>query len=258
MNDENINRTVLILTATVNPKNMPGAIADPVRRLADYVAVFRYYLDNHPALSKIVFVENSGWPLDALYEAGIHNPFNKSVEYISLNENDFPREFGKGFGEHTLLVKAVAVSKLIAGAEYFAKMTGRHYLVNLTEILKNSKHPFDVLCDFRDHPLYEITGSSRCGRHCDTRFIVFRKEFFVERFEHLTEGHCIGEFSLEAQYYRALKPLDDGERVICRFPVEPLFRGTAGHWGKDYSGWKERLKQGVRRACRNKCPWLRI
>jgi hypothetical protein len=250
--------TVMLLTATVNPKNMPGSIADPLQRLDDYLKVFRYYLDNHPAFNKIVIAENSGWPLEPFHQAGRRNHYGKQLEFISLDENDFPREFGKGYGEHNILIKAVNTSKLIAGAEYFAKMTGRHYLMNASQIIAKVRCPIDVLCDFRDHPIYEILGSSKCGRHCDTRFMVFRREFFLDHMSGLAEGHEVGEFSLEANYYQAIKPLNDGRRVLCRFPVEPIYRGVAGHWGKNYSGVAERLKQRVRGVSRRICPWLRI
>jgi hypothetical protein len=62
--DSIIDDTLLLLTASINPNGMPGAILDSGQRLQDYKAAFSYYLENHPRVSKILFAENSGWPLD--------------------------------------------------------------------------------------------------------------------------------------------------------------------------------------------------
>jgi hypothetical protein len=40
--------TALLLAACIDPRGMPDAIADPHRREAEYAAVLRYYLTQHP------------------------------------------------------------------------------------------------------------------------------------------------------------------------------------------------------------------
>ena len=46
----------LLLTASVDPKGMPGSTrADPSLREQDYVECLTYYLKHHPRVRKLVF-----------------------------------------------------------------------------------------------------------------------------------------------------------------------------------------------------------
>ncbi len=253
-----VGQTVLLLTASIDPNNMPGAISSPCKRLSDYVKAFEFYVRNFPGINRIVFADNSGWPLHAIREAGLDNPHGKKLEFLSMNENGYPRGFGKGFGEHKLIASALKCSRLIKEGRYVAKMTGRIFLANISKILDKVTEPVDMLCDFRDHPFYEMLKLPFCGRYCDTRFIVFRPDFFREHLQGVAAQHKSGHFGLEAHYYRVLKPLDDDVRVRCRFPIEPGFRGVAGHGNKNYSGARELAKQTVRGISRRIFPGLRI
>jgi len=248
----------LLLSACINPKGMPDAILDVKRRISDYKAALNYYITNHQKVSRIVFVENSGWPLDEIRKVSEVNPYGKELEFVSLDMNDYPREFGKGWGEHHLIGSALELSALALKTRYVAKMTGRIFLSNISQILQRIRGPIELLCDFRDHPLYEWLHLPYPGRYCDTRFIVFTKEFFQINLSMLSEYHIAGQFSMEENYYRAIKPLERGNTVICRFPVEPKYRGIAGHGSKNYSSTKEITKQTVRGLCRKICPFLRI
>lgn len=90
----------LILTASIDIKGMPKAYPTVAeQRQEDYYNSVKYYVNNQPRIQKIIFIENSGWPLDRVQEAIKDNPHNKKVEFISLNCNDFPRQLGKGYGE---------------------------------------------------------------------------------------------------------------------------------------------------------------
>lgn len=253
-----IDGTLLLLTASINPNNMPGAILDTSQRLNDYKAAFKYYLENHPRISMIVFAENSGWPLSEIQEIGKLNPYSKQIEYLSLNINNFPREFGKGYGELNLISSALEQSELIKKAGYIAKVTGRLIVTNISQILESTSNPIDALCDLRDHPLYEWLKLPYCGRMCDTRLIIFTPAFFEKHLKHLISNHDQGGFSIEDKFYHAMKRVDDGTRVLCRFPIEAEYRGLAGHKNKNYSGNKEVLKRTIRSFCRKVFPWLRI
>ena len=117
----------LILTATVLPA--PGLAAltrsSATIREADYLSAFDYYLHNHPRIRNLVFVENSGWPLDKFKRAASLNPLGKRVEIVSLSINDFPPARGKSYGELSLLKHGVAASEVLSKTKYVAKVTGR-------------------------------------------------------------------------------------------------------------------------------------
>ena len=253
-----IDDTLLLLTASINPNNMPGAILDTKQRLQDYKAAFTYYLENHPRVSKILFAENSGWPLDEIKEISKSNPHNKQIEFLSLDINNFPREFGKGYGELNLITEAINRSRLAKETRYVAKVTGRLLITNLSQLLERVSGPLELQCDLRDHPVYEWLRLPYCGRQCDTRLIVFTPIFFAKHLEHLIAGHEQGEFCIEHKFYHTIKPIDDGKNIVCRFPIEAIYSGLAGHKGKNYSGVMEIFKQTVRGLCRKTCPWFRI
>jgi hypothetical protein len=137
-------------------------------------------------------------------------------------------------------------------------VTGRLFITNLSQVLEKIRGNLELQCDLRDHPLYEWLLLPYCGRQCDTRLIVFTPSFFETHLKHLIAGHEHGEFCIEHEFYRTIKLLDDGKKIRCRFPVEAIYSGLAGHNGKNYSGKKELFKQTVRGLCRKICPWLRI
>ncbi|MEG3437220.1 hypothetical protein V0288_08830 [Pannus brasiliensis CCIBt3594] len=249
---------VLLLTATIDIKGMPKAYPTvPEQRQEDYCNSLRYYLNNHPRVTKILFVENSGWPLDRLREVATENPDRKQVEFISLNANHFPRAFGKGYGENLLIEQGVLQSNLVRESSYIGKITGRIYLLNLTEILTNIDREFDCLCDFKEPYFKQITGVKDSIPYADTRFLVFRKSFYHEYIQPLHARHRQGCFYSEHQYRRAIELAAPSTQVLKRFPIEPRFSGIAGHFqGKNYDSHPERVKFAVRSLSRSLLPWL--
>jgi hypothetical protein len=252
---------VLCLTASVDPMGMPGVSRpDPNVREADYAKCLQFYAEEFPQVRRILFIENTGWALDRLRGVSeAHNPHGKRFEFVSLRCNDFPRELGKSYGEFLLLDKGLEQSPMARGASYIAKLTGRNYLTNLTDIVERVKRPFGLLCDLRDHPIYDLLRIKACGHHSDTRFLVFTPDFYERniRGTYVKCNEAAGYFAENLIYDVAKDPALAGE-VIRRFPIEPDFRGLAGHWNKDYGSRRERLKRAMRGTTRRVAPWLHI
>jgi hypothetical protein len=253
-------KVTLVMTASVDPKGMPAAatVAEPNRREVDYLGTLRYYIASHPRVRRIVFAENSGWPLDRLREAATDNPLGKDIEFLSFRLNDFPREYGKGYGELLLLDHVIESSRHLRNTRYFAKITGRQYLLNLTRLLSTTPKSFEFCADLRDHPFYEWMRNGYCGRHGDARFFIsttqFYREHFLNQYSTVDEGNGI---MLENLIYRVVKSTL-GRDVCGRFRVEPDYRGIAGHLNKNYGGSRERAKRLVRAGVRRLAPWLWI
>lgn len=114
----------------------------------------------------------------------------KEVEFISLDCNDFPRKLGKGYGECLLIEKGLEKSSLIKTVTHFAKLTGRIYLKNITQILETSPE-CDCLCDYKDmgYILKRIGGEKSASPYCDTRFLTFRKEIYDQYFKPIHQKH---------------------------------------------------------------------
>jgi hypothetical protein len=255
------NDVTLLMTATIDPKGMPSAatMPDPDQRQSDYAKALSYYLHDHTAIRRIVFAENSGWPLDNLKKVASDQATGQEVEFLSFALNDFPREWGKSYGEMLLMDHAFAESRLIAQSRYVAKVTGRIIVQNVTAMLHRAPDSFDFYADLRDHPLYEWVGSLCSGHHGESRFFLLTPEFYNARFKGkyllLKENEGI---LLETLIYQTVKQLMPGGRVIGRFRNEPQYRGIAGHHGKNYSSARERAKQFVRSSSRRVLPWLWI
>jgi hypothetical protein len=154
----------------------------------------------------------------------------------------------------------VAASRLVRDVRWIAKMTGRQRVLNMTRLLERAPAGFELLCDLRDHGLFERFGLPAAGRYCDTRFFAVTPQFFDAHLRRLyleppPDG---GEYNLEDSYYRAVKALEHLPGVVCRFPVEPRYRGPAGHWNKDYGSARERIKQAVRAVARRVFPGVRF
>lgn len=251
----------LLMTATIDPKGMPSAatVPDPVSRETDYAAALSFYLEHHPRIRRFVFAENSGWPLDRLQELASKSGSNPEIEFCSFRLNDFPREWGKSYGEAQLMDHAFAESKLIKKSRYVAKVTGRIIVQNLTDIIERAPAPFDFYADLRDHPLYEWAKTGGSGRHGEARFFVITPSFYQTHFEGKfaslkeSEGHY-----LETLIYNIVKQNLSRGKVYGRFRNEPQYRGIAGHFGKNYSSPKEKCKQFIRGTSRKLIPWLWI
>lgn len=251
----------LIMTASVDPKGMPSAatVPDPMQREGDYITALKYYLTEHPQIRKIVFAENSGWPLDRLRQTADQHLNGQQLEFLSFSLNDFPRQLGKSYGEMLLLDHVFEESALVKSTTYVAKVTGRNRVLNLTRLIQSAPVPLDFYGDLRDHPLYELIGSDKCGRHGESRFFLLSRQFYNEHFRgKYRELDDSRQKVLETLIYNVVRTNLDGKRVIGRFKIEPEFRGIAGHWGKDYGSPMERTKRRVRAFTRRAIPWLWI
>jgi hypothetical protein len=255
----------LLLTASVDPKGMPGITqTDPVEREATYADCLRFYLQNDPRVRRIIFAENSGWPLNRFHEeVAANNPHAKEVELLSFNCNDYPRERGKSYGELILMKNAIGASRLAGLSRYIGKMTGRNLLFNLTELLDCVTRDFELLCDIRDHNFYQLLRMPDCGHHCDSRFFVFTREFFDRHLVPICDGETLASgYPIESILFDLVKRLEKTEPIIKRFRVEPEYAGAAGHFirnkAKDYSSTSEMVKRRIRSASRRVTPWLHI
>lgn len=141
----------LILTATINVDNIPRVYpADKSVREDQYIKTLTYYLQNHPKVKKIIFIENSASSLERLKQAAQQNSYQKEIEFISIDTNLSHGHRGKGFGECLLVQQGLKQSELITKVTHFGKITGRICLVNLTQLLETIPSNFDCVCDYKD------------------------------------------------------------------------------------------------------------
>src|SRR5262245_90672 len=90
----------LVLHATVDVRGVVFVTRnDPRERFEDYRQALRQWV-RRDDFDKLILVENSGYDLSELWEIVDQSPLSKdSVEFLSFDGQDFPRELGKGIGE---------------------------------------------------------------------------------------------------------------------------------------------------------------
>ena len=246
---------------------MPNAFpSDISQREEQYCKALKYYIENLSRIQKIIFVENSGFSLNKLTEI-VRNSSNhvpKQVEFISLNCNNYTREFGKCYGELMLIEKALEQSAYLREISYFVKVTGKLKLINLIDILKALPNGYEFYCDFKDHGwmIKRLLGNKFVKPHCDIRFFVSSINFFNSYLKTLYYGHNRGGLSGEREFYRILNAVKNYEKIMTRLPQEPNFQGIAGHSlnnyavPKDYNSKLERNKFFIRSLIRKVFPCL--
>ena len=107
----------LLLTGTIHVEHSeflrPSGRIDTKTREADYVAALTRWITSQSSVRDIVFVENSGHPLDALHAVVDHHTDNgKRVELLSFRTTGYTSERGRSFGELDIIDTALRRSRL--------------------------------------------------------------------------------------------------------------------------------------------------
>jgi hypothetical protein len=141
----------LLLTATVDVRGVELERADPTVRFNDY----RWALEKWtrcPAVDRIVFVENSGYDIDELIAIPRLSGMDmNSVEFLSFDGQDFPRERGKGLGEAINVEYALENSELLSDDCLIIRVNGRNYVENISAFFDALDADTDILCDLKQY-----------------------------------------------------------------------------------------------------------
>jgi hypothetical protein len=252
--------THLLLTACIDPKAYN--IFLPTERVSHYIDTLRYYLAVDIKVKGIVFVENSGYPLDVF--RSLPNPYNRNVEFISCNcvyPEPLKVAYRKSYGEMFAINEAMESSELLRDAAYIAKLTGRIRLMNFDRLLYSVRRQFGLFCDIKDHGwlVQRLRGVNDAGPYCDTRFLAFTREFYSAHLKNLLSRIAENKIVLERLMYQvAIDPALKNE-VIRRFPIEPYFSGFSGtRKGTSYDSIYGSAARRIRSVARIAFPWLHI
>jgi hypothetical protein len=91
---------------------------DVETRLADYSTALDFWLRlNEPRIQQIVFVENSGFPLDEFRRVvATANIYKRDVEFLQSASNWCPPEVHYGWAELAMVDRAIEESKHLSQA----------------------------------------------------------------------------------------------------------------------------------------------
>ncbi|RYI18371.1 MAG: hypothetical protein EON48_09755, partial [Acetobacteraceae bacterium] len=191
--------TALLMTATIAPDAQAALHTqfDPAQRLAEYQAALSHYL--RLAEVKILFVDNSAYPLDALQAVAAQA--GREVHFHSY-KSPVPPAYGKGRGEMELIATALDHFQDVVGEdEPVWKVTGRLIVENLADLIASQPQGLSIYADCRDVPLIgEALGGNQW---IDTKLIAFTPKAFRSLIHHDWPDE---NFTVEKLLYQRLKP----------------------------------------------------
>ena len=219
---------VLLLTATIHPRDMVYLHrSDPEIRLADYKQSLKLWLAN-PKTPDIIFCENSGYDLSGLIAfCAENNPHHKNIEFISFNDNNYPREYGKGYGEIRIVEHVLSNSKLIKPDTLVIKATGRLYCAGIGNILRRigTTQEADVYCNL-------TSCQSRAETYLFGCTVLFLKKYLLPMKEQVNDSEGVFfEHILASAVHKAIA---DGRRWSM-IPGFIDLRGVSGTTGISYT-----------------------
>ena len=202
-------------------------------------------------LKRILFLENSGYPLDALRKVAVEeNAQGKRVEFISMNNNYSPPNLGYGYSEFAMLDQGFAESELAKESKYWIKTTGRFRFPSITRLLDRLQDDYLFAVDvrasgvFTKHPTGSVT----------TQLMIVNGGFFRDVLTGVNldmTTPCI-----ENAVYSRLRSYYGKPGAIFRWPINVVPHGIAAGINKDYQAPGERIKHAVRGVARRVLPFL--
>lgn len=148
-------KPILFLTACINPKGMVNTAIQNVNiRKNQYYEALKYYIYN--TNYRIVFVDNSGYNISADFIKYINEG---RLEVITIDNNNFNKELGKGYGEGLIIHYGILNSKFINKDSIIIKVTGRHIVKNINAIYSMAQ----IACGSKSFVCCDINNKSKSG-----------------------------------------------------------------------------------------------
>lgn len=229
-----------LLTGTIDSSvfnNVNNVITDVKERLRQYDYSIKKYITDS-VFDKIVFAENSGYRFNVAEYEDLAREHLKDFEYVRcpsyISETI---EYGKSYGESTLITDAIKLSKILKNTDVIYKLTGRIFLRNSKNIVKtynNHRNEFLV-----------IKNNGWCYTNIFKVAIEDYLKFLWDDYEDIKRT----KMDIEHTYYSRLCRAD---MDIGSFRVWPSFEGVMGGNNQPYSGsWRGQAYHSV--LCKLQC-----
>jgi hypothetical protein len=244
---------VMLMTACIAPSAETSGIVrrDANTRLGDYATALEFWLRlDEPQVRGIVFVENSGFPLDEIHRVvSLANVHQRKVEILQSSSNWCPPGMHYGWAELAMVDKALSESKLLARADYFAKVTGRLRFPQFSGLLRSLPPEFLFAVDCRNNRWFVSAPQVFVTTQCMIFSNRFYRDHLLNTRHELKSGTLIENF-----LYEKLTPFAPRSGAILRWSCNCDPRGIGAHWNKDYGSPKQRLICGCRGLARRILP----
>ncbi len=256
---------VLLLTACIEPKPAIATLLrrnDAPTRLRDYETSLRFWLE-YPdeRIRGIVFADNSGYTLDSVRAvAAARQRADRPVEFHSFDHPAPLPNLSYGYNEAILVSQTLDRSALLAGSDYFAKVTGRYRFPDLSRLLDRLPSDFAVAVDStgcRPWP-----WKARAKPISNFALALFQTEFYRRELKDL-QGRMYPAPPwdrcqyIESMIFDTLWPRRREPGIILRWPCNCEPQGVGAN-GSDYQSPRRRFRAGIRALNRIFLPslWL--
>ncbi|UKT63279.1 hypothetical protein [Pedobacter mucosus] len=227
-------KAVILLTASVNVKGMVFTnLQDVEIRALHYIEAIKFYF-NETQLP-IIIAENTNHDFTNALPAEILN--SGRIELLSFDGNQFPKTFGKGYGELESIHHAVLHSKFINPNTKIIKVTGRYKVFNIKVFIKSVAKNDNILCRamYFKGQLKAFSGIFIFDQHFIENYLMANHELMNDSkgiyFEHV----------LATTF---LKYIADGNKfaLLCAYPRLLGISGTENiqHRTNNYYFWLRR------------------
>jgi hypothetical protein len=233
------NLPVLLITSCVVIADDDVVLRNPKDRIKHTVEAIEHWIKIAPNLP-IVICDGSNYDFTQTLKEKFPNIdfeclyFQNSIDKVKIQ--------GKGYGEGEIIEFALANSKLLNNTKYFIKCTGKLWVENFSECLKNTHSDFKCSAYFKNvfSPLKKTSFE-----YIDTRFYISSIEFYNQYF--LRSYEQVGltnKMSIEDIFKNIL--LKENLKGFL-FTTHPVICGVGGGNGKYYkNSLKRRIKDRLR------------
>lgn len=217
----------LILTSCIKVDNPDFVKRNQTAvRLRDYERALTWWLRRQNVIKRIIFCDNSGYPLDSLAALAKKYKGDKEIEFLSYRFTNYQTR-GYGWGEIDIYRHVVVHARLLADSDYLVFCAGRKYVKNIERLCRQLPADFDIAHNW----LHNLSWAE-----ADLFFI--KKDIFVEEFLPLVEGYHNerdGYYIQERAVSYASHTLINQDYTWYPLPMYPAYRGVMGR--KDISLW---------------------
>lgn len=222
----------LLLTSCVSPCDGANTvISDSQTRLSHYLDALKYYCEN--TILKIVIVDNSSFD----FSDYIPSEYKHRIECLSFEGIYYPDHLGKGYGEGRILNFAFLHSTTIRNSDYIIKITGRHIVLNIRDIIQVHK----THSNFRKNL---IVGQLFPGKQWATSDIfIANYSFFTDFISATTNVDDSAFIFFEHILFNSIKDhVCIGTAAFIHIPFAIRQRGISGSNGKKLGRMGGRLR----------------
>ncbi len=228
----------VLLTSSVIAMDHSVALRDPGQRIGYTLESIEQWLEVDAGL-RLVICDGSGYDFSEIVESKFPN---RSIECLHFeNDQQLVERHGKGFGEGEIIKHALAHSRSLKNADWFAKCTAKLWVDNFGQCLSEWNDFFLCKAFFSD--VFSLKKTKL--EYVDTRFYLANKDVYSNYF---LEAHSDvggpGGLSIEDKFKKVLLQ-NDMKKVLFKSPL--VISGVGGGSGKYYkSNLKRRIKESLR------------